>query len=733
MATPNPLYYMCPSLQDYFVDKDNGAPLSAGVVTFYKDNDHNTLKSVYQQVRSPSPPYDYQFVALPNPMVLSSVGTFLDNNGADIIPYFYPWENAPGFPTGNQDLYYITVESTDGVPQFTREAWPPNAADNPNTSETFVPTTNLLSNPQFVEVLFSGSTSIPVTGTNTVTEIAPDWAIITSGSGNVVVQQVPIIDNPLESNPPYVLDIQVPALSAPLLLRQRLQNSPRLLADNYMAGYFIVASQDGANHDIGLNYLPYGLTAQLICEVTTTSTGDYLAASGTVEVDTVSLVPADIGYLDIYISIPASSHIRISSIQAVGVANITSSAQFIQESAARQKDHLYHYWEPSLKAMPISSFLTGWDFILNPVQWGASIGPVTVGGTNTAFYAWDQTIIHQQVDASVVVSLNTGGEMAITPNTTTQIGIIQYLAKYKCKDVLRAVLYGGVSSAVKMSAGQDITINVSIWYTKNASLPVLTNPAVGFIAKGLSFVQTMSGDGHPETVVAGWIEIPLVIPYKQTQTITGDYIQRQIDFAFWQANLSLLEIVQATYFAIFVGTSAINNGTVLYLDSIALVPGVIPTLPAPQSQDQVLRECQYYFEHSYEILSSPVPIATSRNAAVFPLSNNTSGIGVTTVYPEAFTINYAQEKIVIPTVALYPSSGVLTAGNVYVEANYTGGPAASTGNIVASTAWNQRFIGTRSVSYTPANKTAIYTVAGTTGGWGFVEAQYVLDARLGVV
>jgi len=720
MATPNPLYYMCPSLQDYFVDKDNGAPLSAGVVTFYRDNDHNTLKSVYQQVRNPSPPYDYQFVVLPNPMILSSVGTFLDNNGADIIPYFYPWENAPGFPTGNQDLYYITVESTDGVPQFTREAWPPNAADNPNTSETFVPTTNLLSNPQFVEVLFSGSTSIPVTGTNTVTEIAPDWAIITSGSGNVVVQQVPIIDNPLESNPPYVLDIQVPALSAPLLLRQRLQNSPRLLADNYMAGYFIVASQDGANHDIGLNYLPYGLTAQLICEVTTTSTGDYLAASGTVEVDTVSLVPADIGYLDIYISIPASSHIRISSIQAVGVANITSSAQFIQESTARQKDHLYHYWEPSLKAMPISSYLTGWSFPLNPAQFnGYSIVPQAVGA-NKSYYAWDQTIVFQSVNSAITVSREPTIEMfRLTAALDTRMAVIQYLSGPQAFDVINQLVLGGVSVNIEMASNVLQTLTVSLWWKAgNIGTGMTTND---------SLVTGLDANGFP-TVTAGWTEITRDSLGKATFQTTNLSTVSNYNFSNFYDNSAY---TTGTNFAIVVGCSTVAAGNQIEFRSISLVPGKIPTIPAPQTLDQVLRECQFYYEKSYSLFTV-APNATSRNAVVFPLSNITVA-GVTTVYPEAFTIQYDQEKIVIPTVALYPSSGVLTAGNVYVEANYTGGPAASTGNIVASTAWNQRFIGTRSVSYTPANKTAIYTQAGTTGGWGFVEAQYVLDARLGVV
>lgn len=119
----DPRFIATIDLQEYFVDKDTGGPLSAGIVTFYKDVNRTIKKPVYQI--SGSPP-SYTYTVLNNPLILSSVGTFQDENGADIIPYYFPYEGIPDDSSQTVELYYITVESALGVPQFTREAWPPN-------------------------------------------------------------------------------------------------------------------------------------------------------------------------------------------------------------------------------------------------------------------------------------------------------------------------------------------------------------------------------------------------------------------------------------------------------------------------------------------------------------------------------------------------------------------------------------------------------------------------------
>jgi len=124
--------------QEYLVDKDTGEPLAAGVVTFYRDNARIELKPMYQITGTPP---NYTYAALPNPLTLNAIGTFEDGIGNDVIPYFYPYD-----VNGNIDLYYITVESSGAVSQFSREG-EPNVSEE---EETDVELDNYAANGQFL-------------------------------------------------------------------------------------------------------------------------------------------------------------------------------------------------------------------------------------------------------------------------------------------------------------------------------------------------------------------------------------------------------------------------------------------------------------------------------------------------------------------------------------------------------------------------------------------------------
>lgn len=147
--TPNqyPLLIAAPMLQDYLVDKDTGTPLAGGIVTFYHDNARTFLKNVYYQTGTPG---NYSYIPLPNPLTLTSVGTIADNGGNDVIPFYFPYDEADDTVA---DPYYVTVYSSiipsvPAVLQWTRENFPfVNATMSPNTTqETLL---NLIPNGQF--------------------------------------------------------------------------------------------------------------------------------------------------------------------------------------------------------------------------------------------------------------------------------------------------------------------------------------------------------------------------------------------------------------------------------------------------------------------------------------------------------------------------------------------------------------------------------------------------------
>lgn len=138
----NPKYVVTSDLESYFVDKDSGAPLAAGIVTFYRDTSRSTKKAVYQ-ISEPTPG-NFTYDPLPNPCILSDVGTFQDALGNNIVPYYYPFD-----ASGNTDLYYITVQSSSGITQFTRIGWPnnPDATDNTTAADA----KNYIPNGQFLD------------------------------------------------------------------------------------------------------------------------------------------------------------------------------------------------------------------------------------------------------------------------------------------------------------------------------------------------------------------------------------------------------------------------------------------------------------------------------------------------------------------------------------------------------------------------------------------------------
>lgn len=141
-------YVLAPSLQEFFIDKDSGLPMSGGQVFFFEDDARTIPKDVFEI--SGSPP-NYSYTVLPNPVTLSAVGTFQDGSGNDILPYYFPFDDM-----GDVELYYIEVYNSDGVLQFTREGFP-NFTEANVTADQDV--TNFVPNGQFL--LHNNIPSVP--------------------------------------------------------------------------------------------------------------------------------------------------------------------------------------------------------------------------------------------------------------------------------------------------------------------------------------------------------------------------------------------------------------------------------------------------------------------------------------------------------------------------------------------------------------------------------------------
>lgn len=732
MAFPDTHYVACFPLQEYFVDKDTGLPLSAGQVFFYKDTDRETKKYVYQQVQLPDGTYD--FVILNDPIILTSVGTFADDSGNDIIPFLYPFD-----ANGNLELYFIRVYSSTGVLQFTREAWPPNVRAQGTETDIFEGNDNQISNPQFVEISYTPDPNTlnhiySVSTAGETHEIAPDWTIVTNGTGTVTVQQLAITDITMPTLAPYSMRLSASAGITSFKLRQRITKSPRLMGSGYLSAVMVAKSFLASEIALSMDYVASnGYTVNLI-SASTSSDGSYtvLQNSSSALIETTNTDSPDTGYVDIVITIPVLADVAITSVQIVSVIDATSSTPFLQISEPRQIDHLFHYYKDPLEYKPIPSYLVGWDFPLNPAQFatGASRGvAATAIGANKSKYVWDQTIVFQSADSGITVSSGTANELLLTASVATKMAIIQYLPS----DIARKILNAPICVNVSAKASVATIATVSLWYTTDASLPNIQAPPGG---TNLSLVLTLDASGKPSSFNGNWTEVPRLEGDAKFQIGTSSTTNfNDYGFSTWDMQ-GIAACNTATYFAIVVGTAEIAINETVGFNSVSLQAGNIPTRPAPQTQDEVIRECQRYFEKSYSI-STLIATATYTNSLTFPMPIYPPAGDATnaahSIYVQPFGYNYKAIKKDNSSIITYysPDTGTINKLHATIYNN----AAAVTGNDVNATLWTSTREGDQATQMIPNSGAPLITSGLFVGAGqsGCVEFHYTADDRLGVV
>lgn len=724
MPELNPLLVQCPVIQYYFVDKTLGTPLAGGIVTFYSDVDRTVLKPVYELQQAPNNTYIYNQLA--NPLQLSSVGTFLDENGNDIVIYMYPYQGYPtdAVPSGIAELYYFTVTDSNGVLQFSREAYPGPVADS-NPASSFEPTENLLSNPQFALVNFTPSSyTYNVSGSSVVSNLAPDWSLITNGTGTVTIMQVAATAD-IPSNAPYWLDIVSAGLSGPLLIRQRLYHSPRLLENGFVSGYFVAACPTAAAIPLSLTFVPSnGLTSSYtIASGSTTTDLGFNSISGVVKITENNPDSGAVGYVDIILNIPQNTHVQITSIQICGVENSTSGLGWIETPVPRQIDHLFNYYNPLLQFKPIPSMLTGWDFPLNPAQFGS-----TKTVTTTPAYIWDQTIMASATNNVNITKGSTGAMVATTTGNNEGFYILQYLEGYEAVQTTLSNLSSQIT-AYGVNAS-NVTMNVYLFYSAGTGIPTLPT-SLGTISTAGVFTLTIGGTWAPiTTTVATTTILPL------------NTVNFPFNINLWNGKANIATGVGV--FGMVVSFGAPTSGTTISINYVSLNQGDIATRPAPQTFDEVLRECEYYYEKSYNNTDIPgtTITATGVKYAINEIFN--AATPQDTLYLQSFSQDFATSKRTNPLITFYsPTSASPNLLNAGMLRNGAYLPAATGTNPN-----NYAIPGTSPINYTvTASQKTVRCLCLTTstlqasvasgnsdpGDEGAMLYHYVADARLGVV
>ncbi len=141
----NPRFLISPNIQENFISKDTGLPMAGGSLRFFRDSSRQEPKSVY--VLTGAPP-NYEYLNIGNEVTLNSAGAASYDFGSgatDVKLYYNPFDS-----DGILDNYFLEARDSNGVLQFTREAWPDFKGSDSSDDAEDVAFSNFIPNGQFL-------------------------------------------------------------------------------------------------------------------------------------------------------------------------------------------------------------------------------------------------------------------------------------------------------------------------------------------------------------------------------------------------------------------------------------------------------------------------------------------------------------------------------------------------------------------------------------------------------
>src|ERR1700753_1255699 len=631
----------------------------------------------------------YYFFVLQNTFPYLPATVYHDNQGAN--PWNFPIQfNANG--TLPIDIYYDPSQvyrlevragnSQDDLLIDLVENYVPGTGESTNTNDSLVNTDNQISNPQFAFVSFDPSFEATVAGTY---EIAPDWFLELVGTGTTTITQEVVAGNQnLPGNVPYVLNIDNSGWTEANLY-QRFSGVSGIFSNYAINASVVGISESISSLPITISYIPSnGTPYPIISGVFNTS--EYSSVTGGILLpDSDSTDSGETSYVDFVITLPPTGNIKISNVQLIS-GNISLGTTdsnvipFLQSSLERQKDALFHRYFNSLLIGDKNTILTGWNFGLNPAQFQWATAPTV---STTPVYVTDQTIVKAQSANSINVQITTTDSnlqiAAINSTTQDQFSVFQYLDPatirgfwgYKVSSLVRCrvgLLAGITSFGIKMRL---------IYRTSLPSILGAAEPIVSF---------DINGD---PVFSAGWTAIA---PYNDPNYQVGTDLDPLgtgaigLPFSFNGFQLPDNPGSNATLGIVLYTTGALSaaDTTQFFIENITLVPNEFAIDAIPQTADEVLRQCQFYYEHSYNAQQNPgigLVTTTGQRIAKMTLGGATvSGVysPPDTLYLASFGFPFKQTKRIAPVMRFY-SPASTSAGLIQVGIYRNGSLATASG------------------------------------------------------
>lgn len=626
------------------------------------------------------------------------------------IVQFEPSGTLPNNLYFNDELTY-RIEIRRGNTQNDPLIWeinnfvPPAAGGGGDTTLS-ISSSNQASNPQFAFVSFNRTCTITTSGDH---EIAPGWSLELTGAGTVTATQIRTIsgNNAIPGNPSYALELSLSGWTT-AYLRQRFEQNGSLFAGTNaidpsgITMSVTAKSNDNINHPISLLYRQEGESAVTVAS-NNLDVNDYAVIEGAVQLDISanSTVNPD-SYTDMLVELPVGADISLTNLQVIGEFLETTpvSLPFDQEPVERQLDHLYHYYSDSLLTQPRINLLTGWNFALNPWQFR------TTAATNVAnnAYTADQTILIQRAYVASATANNVSVGRATFANNyayqvtavtaDNQFAILQYIDPA----TIRPYWGSNLSSMLqaRLSTSHATTVRVKARLIHRITLPIT-------VAQNEP-VQSWTAGGDP-VFSAGWTAVtPLNDPvYTLTSSSDG------ISFDKFVLPASGADAMTVGLF-IYTIDNMNQNATAdsIYFDKVSLVPNDFATEASPETFEQCLGKCQYYYQKSF--LTGTVPaqnVGVNTSEWIAPQTHADLAINTLAIF-----LKFQTTMRATPAITIYnPAAANSQVRNISINADCS---AFATSNITT-----KGFYG-------------LVTTAAASSVGDILGAHWTADARLGI-
>ena len=605
--------------------------------------------------------------------------------------------------------------------------------------------TNQADNPNFAEVSFTptstsaGLASLTITMAGTYS-IAPGWFLDLTGAGTITLTQLIIPANQNQVNdPPFALQISSTGWTS-VILRQRFNHNGGIWTGGAIS-MSLTATAINVPELITLSYVPNvpGLAVQVAQELV--NTGNYQVVQGAVNLPlSVNNAPSPIAYVDMEIILPPTGIVDITAFQVVG-----QSAQLLvspalpanippyqQQSEERGIDQLFHIYRDELLQRSLGSLLVGWNFPLNPFQFTTTTVTPIVPQTS---YVADQTILYQPAASQIQTGANPNASerfnffvQAVAGATTTQFALIQYIDpttilpywSYILSSLARVRIFTSHNTQVRLKARL-------IWRTTLPPTLTAFEPIASLTV------------GLDPTFAAGWTPIiPLndpayILPnaYENGNTTLPYASYPAFNFEQFQlpdASTDTMTLAIVLYTLDNMNSTATTQDSIAF-DKVSLIPSSFAADAAPQTFDESLRECQFYYEKSYG--AGVLPGSITASGCKQNIQNYFLPGASLMAKPGIFELQYDTVKRAPAVITTYSPTAV-TAGLVLIN-NWSNGASVGIANVALAGNWNAAAFNEDGTIYEPASNTTLLTSGGAPIS-PQVEMlyQYTADARMGV-